>query len=99
MPQNEAPGGGGSVAERCNSLRVGASRPGAVGNEDEGAHLVMDVAAKSNHSGLVEMDGARLVLGEEFELEPFGAREGIDVVLGRIEVREGYVRAHRNDGQ
>ena len=49
--------------------------------------------------GLVEMDRPRLVLGEQLQLELFRRREGIDVVLGRIEVREGNVRADRNDGQ
>ena len=49
--------------------------------------------------GLVEMDRARLVLGEQLQLEPLRRREGIDVVLGRIEVREGDVRADRNDRQ
>ena len=87
------------IGEGHEPLRIGARGPGAVGHDDERAHLIVDVAAERDHARLVEMDRARLVLGEQLQLELLGRREGIDVVLGRIEVREGHVRADGNDGQ
>src|SRR3954468_1567158 len=52
------------VTERSDSLGIRARSPSAVADDDKGAHLVMDVAAERDHSRLVEMHRARLVLGE-----------------------------------
>ena len=59
----------------------------------------MNVAAKRYDARLIEPHRARLVAGEQLQLKPFRGREGIDVMLGRIEVREGHVRTRRNDAQ
>src|SRR4029079_391093 len=87
------------IAEGRHALRIRARRPHAVGDDNERAHLVVDVAPERDHAGLVEMHRARLVLREQLQLEPLGGREGIDVMLGRIEVGKGDVRAHRHDRQ
>src|SRR5687768_11499710 len=44
----------GRVGELDDALAVRPSRPWAVGDDDEGAHRIVDVAAERDHSGLVE---------------------------------------------
>ncbi len=97
MPDGHAHRLGGHVADHRLTARIGARRPHRVGHEDEGRHAVMDVAADRHHAGLVERDAPGLVPGEKLQFEALGRREGIDMVLERIEVREGDRRVHRHD--
>jgi hypothetical protein len=99
LPDDDAPGCIGSVGELRQSLGIGPRGPRAVGDDDERRHLVMDVAAESDHARFLEMDRSRLVFREQPQLELLGGGEGIDMVLGWIEVGKGHVRADRNDGQ
>jgi len=99
MPNSHPPRRVGRIAKGGDSLGIRTGRPGTVGHHDEGAHRVVDIAAQGDDAGPVETNGARLIPGEELQLKPFCGREGIDVVLGRIEVREGHIRADRNDRQ
>jgi len=96
MPDRQARRRVRGVTERHETLGIGASRPGAVRDDDEGTHLVVDVASEGDDPGLVEMDRPRLVLREQLQLELFRRRERVNMVLGRIEVRKGDVGA---DGQ
>ena len=99
VPDGQSPWCIGRIGERGDTLGVGARSPGAIGDDDKGAHLVVNIAAERDDSRLVEMDRARLVLGEQLELEPFRRRAGVNVMLGRIEIRKGYIRADRDNGQ
>ena len=99
MPDGQSAGCIGGVGESGDSLSIGARGPRAVGDDDERAHLVVDVAAERHHARLFEMNRSRLIPGEQLQLEPLRRREGIYVVLGRIEVRERHVRADGDNGQ
>src|SRR4051794_4506710 len=67
----------GRIGERSIALGVGPRRPRAIGNDNEGAHLVVDVAPECHDAGPVEMHRTRLVLREQLELEPLGSGKGI----------------------
>src|ERR1700745_1523904 len=43
MPDNYPSGGIGSVSKLDDPLRIGACSPGRIGDDNEGAHLVVDV--------------------------------------------------------
>src|SRR5437763_16982196 len=55
VPEGEPRGRVRHIRERSHAARIGARRPCAVRNDDEGAPLVVDVAAQCNDAGLVEM--------------------------------------------
>ncbi len=96
MPHGEHPGAGRDIVQGDLAVAVGLGRIGRVHHVDEGAHIVVDVAAYSDDARLVELDRARLLAAIQLQFEALGRREGIDVVAHLVVVGKGHVRTDRN---
>src|SRR5579884_456785 len=57
------------VIEGRDPLPIRSRRPSSISDDDERAHLVVNVAPKCHDPGFVEMNCARLILGEKLQLE------------------------------
>src|ERR1043165_10159356 len=77
------------VAQRCPPVRRRLLEVRRVDDDDERAHLVMDVAAERHHSRFLERDGIRRAALVERKLERLGGGKGVEVVLDVVKVRGG----------
>ena len=89
------------------AVRVAQHEMGGVEDEDDGAHVLVDVAAKRDHSGDVEdlRGHGPLVRAVAAEVEALRRRIGEDIVVGVVEIRKLHAGAdldreeHRHEVQ
>ena len=98
MPDLEAVASGGDGGERGETVGGGFGEVGRGEDDDVGGHPVVDVAAKGDDTWLVEEERIVGFAFVERKLEGFGFREGVDVVLDGVAIREAHAGAGDDRG-
>src|ERR1700719_1839093 len=75
---------------RPGALGIGAAEVRRIGDQQIREHVVMNVAAESDHSGLIELYRRVRLAVVQGQLEALGRGERVDLVTYGIAVRERH---------
>jgi len=84
---------------RPGSLCIRAAEVRRIGDQQIRQHFVVNVAAESDHSGLIELHRRVRLAVVQGQLEALGRGERVDLVTHGIAVRERHRGADRDDQQ